>query len=222
MDPLGAIPLLYRDDDVVAALKPEGLAAVGERKDDTDCLSARLARELGLRIWPVHRLDKEVSGVILYALTAAAHRFLNRAFELRRVEKRYLVAVHGVVAPDEGTIDAPIREFGSGRMGVDMARGKPSCTTYRVLCRTTCHTLVEARPQTGRRHQIRVHLYHLGHPIVGDTRYGDSAQQTGYPRLMLHASGLTLDLPSGRRLDLRDIASHTFKAGLARLNLAPE
>jgi tRNA pseudouridine32 synthase/23S rRNA pseudouridine746 synthase len=222
MGSLAPIPVLYRDADVVAVLKPEGMAAVGEEKDDPHCLSACLARELGLRIWPVHRLDKDVSGVILYALSATAHRFLNRAFEQRQVDKCYLAVVHGVVETKAGVIDHPIREFGSGRMGVDDVRGKPAQTNFRVLACTASHTLLEVRPHTGRRHQIRVHLYHLGHPIVGDDRYGKGARLGNSPRLMLHAAGVALDLPSGKRLDLRDVPSPTFEAELAQLGFPLE
>jgi 23S rRNA-/tRNA-specific pseudouridylate synthase len=138
---------------------------------------------------------------------------LNEAFEQRRIIKTYLALVHGRVGPNEGVVDQPIREFGSGRMGVSPS-GKPSITTYRVLERLGAFTLLEANPQTGRRHQIRVHLYHIGHPIVGDLRYGDRAVQQRFCRLMLHASGIDLPHPTtGARLILRDCPSATFQAG---------
>ena len=105
-------------------MKPAGVAAIPERSGDTACLRAVLEAQLGRRVFPVHRLDKEVSGVILYALTAGAHRFLNAAFEQRSVHKTYLAVTHGQVETDGGLISRPIREFGSGRMGVDDARGK--------------------------------------------------------------------------------------------------
>jgi 23S rRNA-/tRNA-specific pseudouridylate synthase len=147
---------------------------------------------------------------MLYALTADAHRWLNTAFERREVHKTYLAVTHGRLASDAGVIARPLREFGSGRMGVDDARGKPSETRYEVVQRTDRFSLVRAFPLTGRRHQIRVHLYSLGHPIVGDARYGDRALQRGYPRLMLAAVGLALRLPSGRDLSLHDCVSDDF------------
>lgn len=204
------IEILFRDDDCVAVMKPAGVAAVPERANDGTCLAAALAAQLGRRVFPVHRLDKEVSGVILFALSAEAHRFLNTAFERRRVHKTYLAVTHGRMETGGGAIARPIREFGSGRMGVDDARGKPSETRYEVLGRCARFSLVRAFPLTGRRHQIRVHLYSIGHPIAGDARYGDPALQRGHPRLMLTASGIDLSLPSGRRLELREVVPPDF------------
>ena len=210
------ISFLYRDPDVVAVNKPEGVAAVPEHAHDPTCLSERISAEMGSKVMPVHRLDKDVSGVILYACQAESHRFLNAAFEERRVKKTYLALVHGTIREDHGVIIQPIREYGSGRMGVS-PDGKPSETTYRVRERFGAYTLVEAEPRTGRRHQIRVHLYHLGHPIVGDIKYGDRSIQQHYARLMLHAEGIEIPLPSGKPLILHTCPSATFAAELARL-----
>ena len=210
------IDFLYRDADVVAVNKPEGVAAVPEHAHDPACLSELVSAAVGAKVMPVHRLDKAVSGVILYACHVASHRFLNTVFEERRAQKTYLALVHGTVREESGVIDQPIREYGSGRMGV-APEGKPSTTDFRVRERFGAFTLVEAEPRTGRRHQIRVHLYHLGHPIVGDLKYGDRAAQQGYARIMLHASGIEVPLPSGKPLVLRDCPSATFAAELARL-----
>jgi RluA family pseudouridine synthase len=212
------IPVLYRDDDCVAVLKPCGVAAVPERTEDAGCLRALLERQLGLRVYPVHRLDKEVSGVILYALTAAAHRSLNTAFERRDARKTYLAVVHGAVPSGQGDIRRPLREFGSGRMGVDDAGGKPSETRYDGVQRAGRFSLVRLHPLTGRRHQLRVHLYSIGHPIAGDPRYGDPALRDGtHPRLMLTATGLALRLPSGAPLDLHDVVPGDFREAAARV-----
>ena len=210
------VEFLYRDSDVVAVDKPEGVAAVAEHAQDPNCLSEQVSAALGAKVIPVHRLDKAVSGLILYACNATSHKFLNTAFEQRQVKKIYLALVHGTVRDDSGTINEPIREYGSGRMGVS-PDGKPSETSYRVRERFGAFTLLEAEPRTGRRHQIRVHLYHLGHPIVGDLRYGDHAVQQHFPRILLHASGIDIPLPSGERLTLRDCPSATFEAELTRL-----
>jgi RluA family pseudouridine synthase len=211
-----SVAILHRDDDIIAVNKPEGVAAVPEHARDPNCLVERVSAAVGFRVMPVHRLDKDVSGVILFACHAASHRFLNTAFEERRVRKTYLALLHGSVPQDNGLIIEPIREFGSGRMGV-APDGKPSETAYRVLARYGAYTLVEAEPRTGRRHQLRVHFYHLGHAIVGDTRYGQRSQQAQYARLMLHACAIDAPLPSGGRLVLRDCPSETFAAELARL-----
>jgi tRNA pseudouridine32 synthase/23S rRNA pseudouridine746 synthase len=206
------IKILHHDADCVAVLKPAGIAAIPEKRDDPSCLSALLSAQLGTVVMPVHRLDKEVSGVMLYALHPEAHRFLNNAFEHRDVHKTYQALVHGVIAEDQGVITRPIREFGSGRMGVDDLKGKPSETRFSVMKRTDRFTLVELSPQTGRRHQLRVHLYSIGHPIVGDTRYGDKTLQQGFPRLMLTSTGIDLTLPSGKRLTLANIIPDDFAA----------
>lgn len=166
---------------------------------------------------PVHRLDKEVSGVMLYALHPEAHRFLNSAFEKREVHKTYLALVHGIITEDQGEVTRPIREFGSGRMGVDDIKGKPSETRFSVLKRSDRFTLVELYPQTGRRHQLRVHLYSIGHPIVGDSRYGEKALQQGYQRLMLTSTGIDLTLLSGKRLTIKNVIPDEYSAVLAQL-----
>lgn len=216
------VAFLHRDDDLVAVNKPEGVAAVPEHAGDPFCLFAQVSTALGARVTPVHRLDKDVSGVILYACRSASHRFLNEAFEQGRILKTYLALAHGRVESDAGVIDQPIREFGSGRMGVSPA-GKPSVTAYRVLERLDTCTLLEVSPRTGRRHQIRVHLYHIGHPIVGDLRYGDRAVQQQFNRLMLHASGIDLPHPTtGARLVLRDCPSATFDAELESCRNLPQ
>jgi RluA family pseudouridine synthase len=195
-------------------MKPAGVAAIPEKRDDLCCLSALLSAQLGTPVMPVHRLDKEVSGVMLYALHPEAHRFLNNAFEHRDVHKTYQALVHGIIAEDQGVITRPIREFGSGRMGVDDLKGKPSETRFTVIKRADRFTLVELSPQTGRRHQLRVHLYSIGHPIVGDTRYGDKALQAGFSRLMLTSTGIDLTLPSGKRLLIENMIPGDFTACL--------
>lgn len=209
------ITILHQDRDCVAVMKPAGVAAIPEAAGDEACLRARLESQLGCRVFPVHRLDKDVSGVILYALTAAAHRFLNTAFEQREVHKTYLAVAHGRVAADRGFVRRALREFGSGRMGVDDAKGKPSETRYEVLARAERYSLVRLHPLTGRRHQLRVHLYSLGHPIAGDDRYGDPALRQGHPRLMLTATGISLQLPSGAKLDLQGLVPDDFRAAAA-------
>jgi len=210
------VSFLHCDDDVVAVNKPEGMASIPEFSHDTSCLSWHVSEALGSAVWPVHRLDKDVSGVILYARHEAAHRFLNTLFERREARKTYLAVVHGSLLENEGVINKPIRVFGSGRMGVD-PRGKPSVTTFRVVERFDPYAYVEVYPKTGRRHQIRVHFYSIAHPLVGDTRYGEIKRQRAYARLMLHASAIHLPLPSGQQLNVSNCPSATFDAELLRL-----
>jgi tRNA pseudouridine32 synthase / 23S rRNA pseudouridine746 synthase len=194
------IPLLYEDNEVIAVCKSAGLSSIPERDLSVPSLRVMLEAQQGSRLFTVHRLDKEVSGVIVFAKNAAAHTFLNSAFSGHKVKKTYLALVHGLVAPECGVIDAPIRQFGSGRMGVDERAGKPSRTRYKVLQRQERSTLVEVYPETGRRHQIRVHFYHIKHPIVGDLRYGETALQKRFKRLMLHAMKIEWENREGRNV----------------------
>jgi RluA family pseudouridine synthase len=205
---------LFENADVVAVDKPEGLAAIPERRPRGPSVLELLSARREEKLFVVHRLDKETSGVMIFARNAEAHRHLNEQFERRTIRKVYLALAHGSFARAEGEIDAPVRQFGSGRVAVDAKRGKTSVTGYTVLERFVSHTLVEVRPRTGRRHQIRVHLYHIGHPIVGDPLYGDKSMQADYPRLMLHAHKLTLPVGSGQELTVEAPASESFRSVL--------
>jgi RluA family pseudouridine synthase len=204
------IDILYEDKDVLVVDKPEGLVAVPERRRLEPSLIEILSAQRAEKLYIVHRIDRETSGVIVIARNAEAHRQLNRQFETRSVEKMYLALVHGAISDDRGEIDKPLREFGSGRVAVDDQRGKASVTEFHVLERLEAFTLLDVRPHTGRRHQIRVHLYSIGHPVLGDPLYGDKAVQSSYPRLMLHARRLSLHLPSGQRLTLEAPVPESF------------
>ncbi len=204
--------ILFENNDYVGIDKPEGLSCIPERDRSAPSLVRSLEEERGCKLYVVHRLDKEASGVIVYAKTADAHRHLNDLFATRKVEKRYLLLVHGVIAADSATIDKPIREFGSGRMGIDERRGKPSVTEYSVVKRLPAATLLEAAPHTGRRHQLRVHFYSEGHPVVGDVRYGDKALQSQFGRLMLHAMRVAFDGPGGERITVEAPVPVSFEA----------
>ena len=206
---LPGIPVLFENDDILAVNKPEGIVSTPAPGGGLpEFIRAGHAEKL----YPVHRLDKDVSGVILFAKNADAHRRLNGEFERRAVKKTYVALTHGVIAKNRGIINAPIREFGSGRMGVDPKTGKPSVTEFKVEERFGAFTLVRAFPLTGRRHQIRVHFYHIGHPVVGDLRYGDRAGQKTFPRLMLHALAVELPTPSGARLTIEAPLPESFCA----------
>lgn len=212
----GASPsILYESDDYLAADKPEGVVSVPQA--DSGGLPALLRAHYPGRLLPVHRLDRGASGVITFAKNAAAHRHLNGEFDRRAVRKTYLALVDGVPAANRGQINAPLREFGSGRMGVDPKRGKPASTDWKVAERFPGATLLRVHPTTGRRHQIRVHLYHIGHPILGDLRYGDRARQEGFPRLMLHALALEFALPSGGLVTVEAPPPPSFEDVLASL-----
>lgn len=208
----GPIKVLYEDADVLAVDKPEGVVSIATA--GRGGLPGLLAERYTERLFPVHRLDREASGVLLFARSAVAHRALNLQFDRREIEKSYLALVHGVVERDRGSITAALREFGSGRMGVDPVHGKPSATDYRVEERLAGATLLRLRPTTGRRHQLRVHLYHIGHPIVGDLRYGERAVQSRWPRLMLHAVEISFRTGSGERRTVTAPPPASFEAVL--------
>lgn len=177
--------IIYEDSRILAVFKPAGQLVIAGRGDLGEPLNRELERLRGAKVFVVHRLDKEASGLVLFAKDAACHRALCLQFEERKVRKIYLALVEGDVCAD-GMVDKPLREFGSGRMGVDAA-GKPSLTRYRIKERLEGATLLEVEPVTGRRHQIRVHLWAIGHPILGDLVYGKNRPVGGAARLMLHA-----------------------------------
>lgn len=199
------LEIIYEDNNIIAVNKPEGLASIHDSAGEKEDLQTLLSEYCKLKVFVVHRLDKEVSGIILFAKNAATHKELNKQFAERTVKKSYLALVHGEVKREEGTINKPIREFGSGRMGIDEKKGKPSKTLYKVIKKFPSFTLLELNPTTGRRHQLRVHLYYIGHSIVGDVRYGDKTFQEKYPRLMLHAKELVVTINGVEKTFAADI-----------------
>jgi 23S rRNA pseudouridine1911/1915/1917 synthase len=212
--------VLAEDEHFLAIDKPAGLPMHTTAKFWKNTLVALLRERYPQeRLQICHRIDRETSGVLLIARTAGAASFLKRAFASRHVKKLYLALVHGVPAPPAGVIDAPMRLLDTRthvKMGVE-PDGLPAVTRYYVQQVFTHHALVEAAPETGRQHQIRVHLAHLGHPIVGDKLYGGGEQAfmdycdvgltpellarfDGLPRHALHAARLTFPHPHSREL----------------------
>jgi tRNA pseudouridine32 synthase/23S rRNA pseudouridine746 synthase len=193
------MPILHEDANLLVIDKPIGVSSIPERDVAVPSAQRLLESARGEKLFIVERLDKEVSGLLVFARDEQTHRTVSLAFEQRRARKIYVALAHGVIARD-GVIDKPIAQFGSGRMGVHEKKGKPSRTEYSIVERYAAHTLVHARPVTGRRHQVRVHFYAIGHALVGDPRYGDATEQAKWPRLMLHAlrvelEGLTVECP---------------------------
>jgi len=193
------LTLLHRDDRLAAFAKPSGMLVHRGWGDDA-VVALDLAREaIGTRVHPVHRLDRATSGVLLFALDPACAAALGRMFEASAVQKEYLALVRGVPA-EAGVIDSPVpRTEGGPRV--------PAVTAFRRRATIDRWSLVEARPETGRLHQIRRHLKHIGHPIVGDVNYGKGdvnrlfRERFGLHRLALHASRVALAHPiTGARL----------------------
>jgi 23S rRNA pseudouridine1911/1915/1917 synthase len=167
--------ILLDDDAIIVINKPSGLLVLPDRFNKSLVnLYELLKGSLG-NIYIVHRIDKETSGSIVCAKTAEAHASLNAAFEERRVEKIYRAIVVGSPQNDTGSIDLPImeNEHGIRKMRVEKRNGKEAHTDYTVIERFSGHALVDARPKTGRTHQIRLHLSAIGMPILADPLYGD-------------------------------------------------
>jgi RluA family pseudouridine synthase len=165
--------LVYEDDSLIVAEKPAFMLSIPDRFSPEKENLLDLLRETREEVYTVHRLDRETSGIILFAKTREAHRDLSLQFEKREVSKKYLALVDGAVMEEEGRIEQPIGESQShpGKMEITK-RGKPSLTLYKVLERFKGYTLVEADIQTGRTHQIRVHFAAIGHPLTVDSLYG--------------------------------------------------
>jgi 23S rRNA pseudouridine1911/1915/1917 synthase len=197
---LDASAILHDDRSLLAIEKASGVPShpTFARKLGTalqmteELLRARAGSKVPL--WPLHRLDTDTSGVLLFAKTKAAARAVNQNFARRRILKRYVALVAGVPSPENGEINLAIRE---GHLRSDVARdGKDAVTRYRTLERLENAALLELEPLTGRMHQLRVHLAAIGHPIVGDPKYG-GARGRPASRLMLHASRVDLPHPDG-------------------------
>lgn len=188
--------IIHHDHAIVVVDKPAGLLSVPGRGDDkSDCLIARLRR-----IFPetllVHRLDLDTSGVMVFALTRAAQADLGQQFEARSVKKVYIARLVGELAQKTGRVDLPLTVDWPNRprQHVNHETGRPAITDWRVVRLSKGETRVRLMPQTGRGHQLRVHMQALGHPILGDTLYAEGPARD-HPRLMLHAESLRLRHP---------------------------
>ena len=210
--------VIHKDDAALVINKPAGLATQGGTKTEThvDGFADALCYELDNRPKLVHRLDKDTSGVLLLARTARSAGHFAKAFSSRTARKVYWALVVGVPAIEDGFIDLPIgKQPGSGgeKMHVDEKDGSSARTRYRIVERAgnTC-AWVELQPYTGRTHQLRVHMASIGHPIVGDGKYGGKeAFLTGTisRKMHLHARRLRIDHPKGHQIDVRaDLPPH--------------
>jgi tRNA pseudouridine32 synthase/23S rRNA pseudouridine746 synthase len=190
------ITVLHADAAIAVLDKPSGLLSVPAKPPgEQDSLVAR-ARAAWTDIRLVHRLDRDTSGVMVFARSAAAQRQLGWQFERRGVSKEYLALVAGDVAADAGRIELPLvcDWPNRPRQMVCHLRGKPAVTDWEVLGREGNRTRLRLRPLTGRSHQLRVHLAAIGHPILGDPLYGDAGSAE---RMQLHAARLGFRHPEG-------------------------
>lgn len=190
----------YQDQYLLAVVKPSGLLSVPGRGPENQSNLTSLIQGYFPSALSVHRLDRDTSGLILFALSKEIHRQLSIQFQERGIVKRYIARVAGCPRAGQGTIDLPLMGDWPNRprQKVDFLGGKPSLTRYRVLAADPAKG--EARlvlePLTGRSHQLRVHLQALGHPILGDPLYGSDPLRLGACRLMLHAEALVFPHPA--------------------------
>ena len=211
-----SLPVLYRDEHYIAVHKPPNLLVHRSwlASQDTRFLLQMLRDQIGQRVYPVHRLDRATSGVIIFGLSPDAARELTQAFEHKRVEKVYRALARGWT-DEQGVIDHPVRDRDEG------GEPKDAVTRYRRLARielpyavdrypSSRYSLVEVWPQSGRRHQIRQHFKHIFHPLVGDTTYGKGShnrffrENFGLQRLMLVSCSLGFNHPyEGERIEIR-------------------
>ncbi len=233
------IDIIHEDESLIIVNKPADLLTIPDRFDATKLSLIKLLSEYYTeKIWIVHRLDRETSGIICFAKTEDAHRNLSQQFFNRTVDKIYLALVDGKPNPEMGTIDARIGPHPTlpGKMIVSRI-GKKAITDYKVIEIFKAFSLVEANIHTGRTHQIRVHLKHLGHPIVVDALYGKRSEfflsevkhrkyQLGkeqeerplMSRTVLHAHQLTIDHPlTGERMAFSVPLPKDFQAVLNQL-----
>ncbi|TDH25533.1 RluA family pseudouridine synthase [Segetibacter sp. 3557_3] len=165
--------ILFENDSIIAVNKPSGLLSIPNRMGQEVSLKTLLQDSLG-KVFTVHRLDKDTSGVIVFAKTEESHKHLSKIFEGRDVEKYYTGVVNGTLMNKEGSIDASIMEHpGKQTKMIIHKKGKPSLTDYKVIEEFGGYSFVDFRIHTGRTHQIRVHMQYLGNPIVCDELYGD-------------------------------------------------
>lgn len=196
--PGGPLEILHEDAQIIVVNKPAGLLSVpGRGPHLADCLLSRLQAAFPDTLL-VHRLDRDTSGVMVFALTPHAQRHLGLQFERRKTRKTYVARVAGRLEPETGTVDQPLIVDWPNRplQKICHETGKPAQTEWRVLRADDAESRVQLFPLTGRSHQLRVHMLSLGHPILGDPFYAEGADRD-HPRMMLHSEELRLRHPDG-------------------------
>jgi len=229
------VDIIYQDRDIVVVNKPSGVLVIPDRYTCVNnTLAGILKEQLKQKIWVIHRIDYGASGVLVFAKNPQAHRNISMQFEHSKIRKKYIALLSGVLEENEGTVNKPILVSGRNvSIGVD---GKKSLTVFKVLEYFKSYTLVEALPLTGRRHQVRIHFWSLGHPLAVDSRYGVSepvflsAFKRGYKikdgrdekplisRLPLHAAALTFRMPmSGEERTFEAVLPNDFEVAIKQL-----
>ncbi|SFR13371.1 RluA family pseudouridine synthase [Desulfoscipio geothermicus] len=224
------LDIYYEDEDVIVVNKPRGMVVHPAEGNYTGTLVNALlyhCRDLSgingvLRPGIVHRIDKDTSGLLMAAKNDLAHEHLAAQLKEHTVTRGYLALAHGLLKSDRGTVDAPIGRHPGDRqkMAVTDRNAKRAVTHYRVLGRAENFTLLQLRLETGRTHQIRVHLSYIGHPLAGDTRYGPNRPRFGLDGQFLHACQLGFVHPrSGDYLEFTAPLPAELAAVLKKLGL---
>lgn len=225
-------PILFSDEHFVAIIKPPGLLMHRTRiSEDTVFVVQLLRDQLGQRVYPVHRLDRATSGVLIFGKNAEAAGRLGEQVMDKSVDKKYLVVVRGWT-PESGTIDYALDDPDSGRGRLDAVTHFTRLGTSEIEApiglryKTARFSLVEAQLETGRRHQIRKHFAHLNYPVIGDKRHGDVKQNTYFrevfamKRMLLHATELAFQHPyTGEQIFIQAPVDEEFTRALEITNL---
>ncbi len=230
------LEIIFENEDFIAINKPAKLLSIPDRFGKDDSLKSILQDQME-KVFTIHRLDKDTSGLIIFAKNEATHRHLSQQFEGRDVEKYYLGLVSGTLMTKKGTIDVPIMEHPcKTTLMMTHHKGKPSVTDYEVLEEFGLFSWMQFRIHTGRTHQIRVHMKHLGNPVVCDELYGDGQpvllssikrkfrlskneleERPLLNRLALHSHQLKFIDAKGNRLELEAPLPKDLKALLQQL-----
>lgn len=196
--PIEPLKILHDDHQVILVDKPSGLLSVpGKGEHLADCLLSRVQAAFPMALL-VHRLDRDTSGVMVFALTPHAQRHLGLQFEKRQTKKTYVARVWGEMTEKTGTVDLPLIVDWPNRplQIVDHENGRQALTDWRVMRAKNNESRVRLMPRTGRSHQLRVHMLALGHPILGDPFYAQG-EARDFPRLMLHSETFQFRHPDG-------------------------
>ena len=210
---------IYKDEQIIVINKPAGISVLPDGWEKDAPYLVKMLEEEHEKIWIIHRLDKITSGVIVFALNKVAHRLINIQFENREADRVYHAIMDGDPNWNEKVAKHPLRANvgNKHRTAVDDRKGKPSETRFRILKRYQDAALVEAKPMTGRTHQIRVHAYALGHPLLGDVLYS-AFESDIIQRPALHAYSLTITHPAtNERMTFKSEHPEDFATALEQL-----
>lgn len=223
------VPIIYEDNDIIVVNKPKGMVVHPANGNPDGTLANAILNickdslsGIGGEVRPgiVHRLDKDTSGLIIIAKNDMAHVNMSKQIQNRKVTKRYIALVRGIISENEATIDMPIARSTKDRKKMAVNKnGKQALTHFKVLKRFNNYTLLDIKIDTGRTHQIRVHMAEIGHPVIGDEVYSNGKNEFGVRGQMLHARSLEFEHPiTGKKMHLEAELPEYFKEVLSYLS----